>query len=188
MKSLIRIFVFTLFLIFSSSASSFAAFDVSVHFNGGSDVLYIGEDNILEIYITNSLPVEGMTLGFEFSNSSGSFELVTPYGSRPNLPEAQCIMEHGDAVDKFVGVGYLRANLSLLPGKILFGGANIGSDATTPLPAHEITTLCYTMKIRIPVGLTPVAGGFCVDNIFFPPAGSQWRCRTPDRRNFRLQW
>jgi hypothetical protein len=84
----LRTFVFTLFLFVSYFTSAHGAFDVSVHFNGGSDVLYIGEDNILEVYITNSMPIEGMTLGFSFSNSAGSFELVTPYGTRPSAPSA----------------------------------------------------------------------------------------------------
>ena len=171
MNKLARTFVFILFAAFISSTTSFAAFDVSVRFNGGSDVVFIGEDNVMDIYFTNDFPVEGMSLGLKFSNSAGSFELVTPYGSRPNASANHYIMEHGDAVGKFAGGGYLLANLSALPDSILFGGANIGSDATTPLPVHSAPTLCYSMKIRIPTGLTPTVGGFCVDNIFFPPAG-----------------
>ncbi len=98
----LRTFVFTLFLTLSYISVACGAFDVSVHFNGGSDVVYIGEDNILEVYITNSLPIEGMTLGFAFSNSVGSFDLVTPYGTRPVPPAAPYVMEHGDAIDRFV--------------------------------------------------------------------------------------
>lgn len=168
----LRTFVFTLSLIVFSFTSAHGAFDVSVHFNGGSDVVYIGEDNILEVYITNSMPVQGMTIGLEFSNSIGAFELVTPYGNRPTIGGDLYIMEHGDAIGMFAGGGYLRANLDSLPGKILFGGANIGADAVTPLPTHLVSTLCYTMKVRIPAGLTPTSDAFCVDNVFFPPAGA----------------
>ena len=169
----LRTFVFTLFLIVSSFTSANGAFDVSVHFNGGSDVLYIGEDNTLEVYITNSLPVEGMTLGFEFSNSAGSFELVTPYGSRPTPPSAPYVMEHGDAIDNFVGIGYLHVSVTKLPDSIMFGGADISAGTATDFPVHQSPTLCYSMKIRIPAGLAPAQAAFCVNNIFFPPA-AQW--------------
>ncbi|MGB5139831.1 MAG: hypothetical protein WBP29_14960, partial [Candidatus Zixiibacteriota bacterium] len=116
--------IFMLIVIAFTSAAAFGAFDVSVHFNGGSDVVYIGEDNILEVYITNGFPIEGMSLGLHFSNSAGPFEFVTPYGSRPNPPRDQYIMEHGDAIDNFGFGGNLLANFSLAPNDILFGGVN----------------------------------------------------------------
>ncbi|MGB5106039.1 MAG: hypothetical protein WBP42_04920, partial [Candidatus Zixiibacteriota bacterium] len=164
--------IFMLIVIAFTSAAAFGAFDVSVHFNGGSDVVYIGEDNILEVYITNGFPIEGMSLGLHFSNSAGPFEFVTPYGSRPNPPRDQYIMEHGDAIDNFGFGGNLLANFSLAPNDILFGGVNSGPAPGTPLPTHVTSTLCYSMKIRIPSGVSPTAGGFCIDNVFYPPAGN----------------
>ena len=172
MNPTLRTFVFALFAVLLVQANAYAQFDVSVHFNGGSDVVYIGEDNILEVYITNSSPVEGMTVGFEFSNSAGSFELVSPYGTRPPAPNASFIMEHGDAIDKFAGIGHLLVVTNRLPDSILFGGADASAGTATDLPVHMTPTLCYSMKIRIPAGLTPTESAFCVNNIFYPPAGT----------------
>ncbi len=167
MNAFSRTFLFIFAAIIMTSAVALAAFDVSVHFNGGSDVVYIGEDNILEVYLTNSSRIQGMSLGFHLSNSAGLFELVTPYGTRPEAPAAPYIMEHGTLL--FPGIPGLLGNFSLAPNDVLFGGV-VNQDPI--LPIHNTATLCYTMKIRIPAGQTPTADGFCVDNVFYPPGGS----------------
>ncbi len=160
-------------LVLVTAAVSFGAYDVSVHFNGGSDVVYIGEDNLLEIYITNERPLRAMSLGFEFRNLAGSFDLVTPYGNKPLPPRPFYVQEHGDAVDRLAGFGGLHMAVHKVPDSVLFGGFSLDSGAVeTPLPIHTSSTLCYSFKIRIPAGQTPQLAGFCVDNIFFPPAGS----------------
>ncbi len=159
-------------LVLVTSAISYGAFDVSVHFNGGSDVVYIGEDNILEIYIENSEIIHSMSLGLEFTNSVGGFELVSPYGTRPVPPLNQYIMEHGNSIGSFGSGSGLLANLLSLSDSILFGGVTSVPDTATGLAAHPVSTLCFTMKIRIPAGLPETLSGFCVDNIFFPPAGN----------------
>ncbi len=159
-------------LVLVTSAISYGAFDVSVHFNGGSDVVYIGEDNILEIYITNDQELAGMTLAFAFSCSGGSFDLVSPYGNRPRPPKPQYFQEEGDALERLASSGGMHANILAVPDSILIGGTGPDEGSgTTYLPVHNSSTLCYTMKINIPAGLTPTADGFCVDNVFFPPAG-----------------
>ena len=170
MNAFSRTFLFVFAATIMTSVVALAAFDVSVHFNGGSDVVYIGEDNILEVYLTNETAIAAMSLGLNFSNSAGAFQLVTPYGTRPQAPAAPYIMEHGDANIMFPGVLGLLGNFSLAPNDILFGGVNGGPDPT--LPAHATSTFLYSMKVRIPAGLTPTPDGFCVDNVFYSPAGN----------------
>jgi hypothetical protein len=81
-------------------------------------------------------------------------------------------MEHGDAINRFVGIGYLHVNLNKIPDSVLFGGVDISAGTENDFPVHSTSTLCYSMKINIPAGLTPTQAAFCVDNIFFSPAGT----------------
>lgn len=169
----LRTFVFALFAVLLVQTNANAQFDVSIHFNGGSDVVYIGEDNILEIYITNAQPIASMTLGFELKNLGGSFDLVSPYGNRPLAPKPLVIQEHGDAVGRLAAAGGMHVNVLSIPDSILIGGS--GADdghGLTNLPVHLVPTLCYSMKVSISANTVAMADGFCVDNIFFPPAGS----------------
>jgi len=137
--------------------------DVTVHLNGGADVAYIGDTNTIELYITNDAPLNGLSLGFEFSIQT-AYEFDSTHGY------VNYVKPEGDAVGAFLSLGFFEtANVDNAdPDSILIGGASIGTD---PLPAG-FERLCYTMKVYIPPGETPVAGGFCIDNIFYPPAGT----------------
>ena len=173
MNAFSRTFLFIFAAIIMTSAVALAAFDVSVHFNGGSDVVYIGEDNILEVYVTNSEPFEAMTFGFELKNLAGTFDLVTPYGNKPDAPKPKYIQEHGDALGTMTALGGLHANILKVPDSMLFGGYGFDTGSgPSQLPIHNVSTFCYSMKVFIPATTPETANGFCVDNIFYPPAGA----------------
>ncbi len=142
--------------------------DVHISFNGGVDKVFIGRDNIMEIWIANDQPLLGMTLAMAFTSASGSFSWVTPYGNKPPS-SPKYVQEHGDAFNAF-DLGLLAFTATNLPTSWRMGGAALDH----PLPAHIGHSLCYTLKLRIPADQVLSAGGFCVDNIFFPPAGN-WK-------------
>jgi hypothetical protein len=166
----------TSFMLLLSLSAYAATGDVTVRLNGGGPNNFANPalgNNTLEFMLTNSGPVAGMSLGFEFT-SAGPFDAVPGWGTFPSLPPVPCpatpylniVKEHGDAVGKF-DLGFLQVNPCLLPDSILIGGAALAS----PLPAHAVSTLCYSMQFNFPAQ-PDALGGFCVDNIFYPPAGS----------------
>ena len=142
--------------------------DVRVVLNGGDDVVYIGEENKLEFWLANGSPIRLMSLCFQFSSSS-TISWIVPYGNRPNSgPYAGLIQEEGDALNS-LNLPSLIVNVDHLPDSVLFGGIAVWpSDG---IPEHISHELCYTMRFRL-VNSAPVSDGFCVDNIFLPPAGN----------------
>ena len=142
--------------------------DVQVHLNGGKDQAIIGATNTFEIWIANGAPLAGMSLAFEIK-SVAAFRWLQPYGEKPVANPF--IKEEGNAagVFDFGGLNVKRAAApSATVDSFLIGGAA----QSVKLPKHKQSTLCYSLQFRIPAGEKPVPGGFCVDNIFFPPAGS----------------
>jgi len=137
--------------------------DISVELNGGKNVAYIGETNTVEIWITNTNPLFGMTIGLEIS-STGNYVIKTNKRGNP------VVTENGDVVGAF-DLGGLQS-VGKIDNKakdsILIGGASLSK----PFPAHKKRTLCYIFEITIPKGEKEAKGGFCIDNIFYPPAGS----------------
>ncbi|UCD94158.1 MAG: hypothetical protein JSU69_10395 [Candidatus Zixiibacteriota bacterium] len=137
--------------------------DVEVHLNGGDDVAYIGDTNIVEIWIKNDAVVKALGLGFEFS-------IGRIYQFNPNHGGAgKYVKEQGDAVGAmdllFTETPYID-NVTL--DSIYFTGAAIMAG----LPVHASHSLCYSMAVYIPAGQDPLTDGFCIDNIFIPPSGS----------------
>jgi hypothetical protein len=140
-------------------------YDVEIHLNGGDDVAYIGEDNIVEIWIKNTDFVYALSLPFEFSigrsyvldPSHGAFGYVNP---------------EGDAVGKFILIHTANAFVDNIPTDSIqiLGAAIMSSDV---LPIHTTHALCYTMKVYIPPGQAELPGGFCIDNIYWAP-GAEW--------------
>ena len=157
-------------LIFSLGRSVIAQeYDVEIRLNGGDDVAYIGEDNIVEVWIKNTKPIETMTLrcessigrNYQFDPTHGTFGHVNP---------------EGDAVGKFwlfheetVFIDNISTDSLMIWGDAMGGGMD-------ELPVHSTHALCYTMKIFIPPGQTELPGGFCVDNIYWPAdwPGAEW--------------
>jgi hypothetical protein len=142
--------------------------DVQVHLNGGTDQAIIGATNTLEIWIANGEPLAGMSLGFEFK-SLVACRWLSPYGEFPTKKPIIRVEGNAAGAFDFGGLKVRRADApSATVDSILIGGA--ASDVR--LPQHKKPVLCYTMQFRIPAGEKPTPGGFCVDNIFYPPAGS----------------
>jgi hypothetical protein len=152
--------------------------DVQIHLNGGKDQAILGATNTLEIWIANGAPLVGMSLGFEV-RSQVAFRWLQPYGSVPE--ENPLVKEEGDAVHKF-DFGGLMVKRAEMPGTIVDSFMIGGAAKNLRLPKHKQPTLCYSLQFRIPASEKPTPGGFCVDNIFFPPAGS-WTFY--DREGFR---
>ncbi len=142
--------------------------DVQIHLNGGKDQAIIGATNTLEIWIANGAPLAGMSLGFEI-RSKAAFRWLQPYGTAPD--DNPLIKEEGDAARKF-DFGGLLVKRAEAPGATVDSFMIGGATRNLRLPKHKKPTLCYSLQFRIPATETPVLGGFCVDNIFFPPAGS----------------
>jgi hypothetical protein len=142
--------------------------DVQVHLNGGKDQAIVGATNTLEIWVANGAPLVGMSLGFEI-RSVAAFRWMQPYGTVPeNNP---LIKEEGDGAGKFDfgGLNFRRAEA---PGATVDSFLIGGAARNLRFPKHKQPVLCYSLQFRIPAGEKPVAGGFCVDNIYYPPAGS----------------
>jgi hypothetical protein len=139
--------------------------DIEVHLNCGADTAYIGETNIVEIWIKNEFDLLSLSLPFEFSigldhefdSSHGAFGYVNPVG---------------DAVGAFELAHTATSSAdNLSPDSIAIAGASMG---TNTLPGHVVHALCYTMAVDILPSHDELPDGFCVDNIYFPPSGS-WR-------------
>jgi hypothetical protein len=158
-----------LLVLFSFAVTFAQRGDVTIRFNGGGsqNTVFVGQDNTMEIMIRNQGALLGMSMGFSFASAAGPFSWVTPYGTKPS--GTPYVSEHGDAVGKF-DLGGLMVTITDLPGLILLGGAALSQ----PLPAHASSTKLYSLKLRIPSGQVTTPQGFCIDNIFFPPAGS-WK-------------
>ncbi len=161
------------------SASVFASGDVTVKFNmqyplSLQNKVYVGQENPFELWVTNTGPILGTTLGFQFTASPAlAFTWKTPFGNKPNSG-AKYVQEYGDALGAF-DVGGLKFTASALPGSWMIGGAA----QDVPLPAHATSTLCWSLVLIMPAdpsldACPPVGtstGTFTVNNIFFPPAG-----------------
>jgi len=171
MKIICRIglLVLALVAIMSAIASAYRPVDISIRFNGGGshNKVYVGRDNIMEILVRNDVVIRAMSIGFQFTSSSGPFSWVTPYGTKPI--EAPCVKEHGDVVGAFDYTDGIATYLHL-PETILMGG--VAETQPYYFPPHANSTVFVSVKLRIPAGQTASSSGFCVDNIFVPPAGT----------------
>jgi len=158
MKKLIILFCLMLL-----ADAALAGYNVVVHVNYPKDTVFIGVSNFLEVWIENDDSIWGMSLGFECSNYSGTVDWDQNYGNNPPFNK------ENDAANAFTDFLYnLRSWDDLaLPDSMLMGGIYIQPNGSPLLP-HSLRR-CYTLKFKIPAG-QPL-GSFCVDNIFFPPAG-----------------
>jgi hypothetical protein len=182
MKIVYRIgfLVLALVVILSVMASAYQPVDVSIRFNGGGshNKIYAGRDNIMEILVRNDVTIRGILLGFQFTSSSGSFSWVTPYGTKP--ASTPCVKEYGDVIGAFDITDGITAILHL-PDTILIGGA--ANTQPYYLPPHTSPTVFVSMKLRVPAGQAGSSSGFCVDNIFVPPAGA-WKTADSGNNGF----
>ncbi len=176
MKRNCLVLLFLFMLLLTASAYAVPSGDITFKFNpapAGDGRVWYGTTNIVEIWVTNSDDILGLSLGFEFTSTIPGFTWKDPYGNRPNLGGHNWIQEWGDALGVF-DQGYLKFTSSSLPSMFLIGGAatpagdpNYGN----PLPAHATSTKCWDLRLIMPSGSD---GSFTVKPVFFPPAGS-WK-------------
>jgi len=133
---------------------------VEVHLNGGDDVAYIGQWNIIEIWIENDAVLDGASMGFEISIGR-DYYLDSTYGAFGYInPE-------NDALGAFNLAHQENAMIdNISPDSIAVGGASIPPYG---LPANY-SRICYTMRFYIEPRQGELAGGVSIDNIFMPPA------------------
>lgn len=146
--------------------------NVYVQLNGGGidNRLYAGQNNTLQVYISNQDSLEGFTLALEFSCEADSFAWVPNYGTSGSQYE---VYIHDDAFvpdHPWYYYGGIYVTDSLPPDSILVGGAVFS--VNHHMPPHQDLTLLWSMQIWIPPDTPPESDGFSVDNIFYPPAGS----------------
>jgi hypothetical protein len=189
------------------SLSAFAQFagDVTVKVNGSATgPIYVGEDNVIEFWLTNNAKLKGMSLGFSLTNAGAlPFSIVPGYGALPcdtfdicgcgtagpgPQPAPLCAIPCVDGLtDPFPTTKYFMEHGNFVntfgpcANNFSTGGlpgtllfGGASVAALTDLPIHAASTLAYSIKINIPAGQPDLVGAFCIDNVFVPPAGS-WK-------------
>jgi len=172
---LVLIFLFMLLL----TAGAFAqSGDVTIKFNDANQV-WFGTQNTMEIWVTNSNDIMGLSLGFEFTSSIPGFTWQAGYGNKPS--GTKYVQEYGDFVGgmdnalKFTSSAI--AVPPLFPLRFLIGGAAtpVDPDGGYPIPPHAASTKAWDLKLNMPAGPSDdYVGSFCVKPSFVEPAGS-WK-------------
>ena len=80
-----------LVLLRSLNAAPFQNGDVEIRLNGCADMAFIGQTNVVEIWIANDAIVNAMSIGFEF-DIGRTFQFNSTYGSHGY------VNEEGDAI------------------------------------------------------------------------------------------
>ena len=176
MKRNCLVLIFLFMLLLTASALALTA-DVTIKIDGRlptdpAPQIYTGMDNRLELWITNSAHLVGMSLGLQLSGTC-PFTLVAPYG---NIPQGggEIMQEHGTA-NNFLntfGEGVLSASWNSVTGVFFMGGANATANRSKDLYEHLTPQLGYSIKVNLTGG--PGGGNFDVRPIFVPPGGS-WK-------------
>jgi hypothetical protein len=150
-------------LTFSPVAFATGFGDYCVHLNGGDDVVYAGEANILEIWLANDALLGGMHPGVEVTVPD-SIDWEEEYG------QWGYVADHGRANDcwNVGGLGVPQDFDNVSPEHfVLLGAAMPGAG----LPAGP-SELCYSLRFTVPRYEAEIEDGFCVVPYFFPPAAT----------------
>jgi len=153
------------------SVAAFAQNDVTVKVNSlMPNVVAFGNTATVEFWYTNQLTLAAMTNGFEFTSTAGPL-VWTANGDEPSAGTKYIDVEPAYNGTSAWNLGGWQVNISAMPAQILVGGAALPGGG---LPAHAVSTKVYSMTLDATGWSNPtdIIGGFCVDNIFFPPAGS----------------
>lgn len=135
--------------------------DVEIRLNGCADMAFVGEANILEIWIANDALLAGMSIGFEI-DIGRNFTFNSTYGSHGY------VNEEGDAVgvwDPDLTVLPYFDNLS--PDRFVLRGSVTSSSG---MPIHTTHSLCYTLEFTITGGQQPLTDGITIDSYVAPPS------------------
>jgi hypothetical protein len=147
--------------------------NVYVQLNGGGDdnKLYAGQNNTLQLYISNQDTLAGFTLGLKFTCDADSFALVPNYGT--SGPQS-VVNVHTDAFEPGYPWYYddgIRMITASSEDSIIVAGLDLSNPRHNPIPPHQNLTLLLSMQIWIPPETPPEDSGFSVDDILIPPAG-----------------
>lgn len=154
-------------LVFLSPSETFGYADVSITVNDHlscSGQFYTGMLNYINIRISNSDRIQAAAMAFEFSDYPVPVVWRTVQGSC--YPE--CIVASGCRSEGVWTLPQLLQNSHLdgvLPDQVLFGGVTMPGQGLPP--GNDIT---YQIAVYIPAN--GPAGQFCIDNVFYPPAGT----------------
>jgi hypothetical protein len=155
-----------------SSMSGQGQCEVIVRFNGGGEnnKVFIGEKNVLEIWIANPAVLQSTSMGFGIITDADGYSIVTGYGDVDGTAKGTkgIIKDHAGAAKAF-NMGGVLVNDTGLPHQILIGGV---STPGPQFPASDEPRLVYTIQIEIPADAQPAKNGFCIDNIYVPPGGT----------------
>jgi hypothetical protein len=156
-------------LLMSTAVFAIGNGDVTIRVNGqlptpGFPSLRVGGENIVEIWITNDAPLYGISMALSFDISGIPYHFETPYGYYP--PYGPYLLYHGSLGECFDPVG-LQVTTNSLPYTILIQG----NASSHPLPVHNSSTLCYSLKLHIACG-GAFFGQMAIDNIYLAPNGS----------------
>jgi len=147
----------------STSQGGGSGGNVQVHLNGGDDVAYIGQTNILEIWIENPAALEGFSLALELQASTA----YTFNGSYGGGTEDYVLFDA--CMNSFDGVREALPaidNISL--DTILIWGFALTSSGLAASGSQR----CFTMEFDIPSGEAPAVNGFVVRPIAWLPTGT----------------
>jgi PKD repeat protein len=148
-----------------------ASNNVEVHINNPQDLLVVGDTSIIEFWLENDFLATAISIGFEFSGYSGIVIWDSLYGSNKPINvenDAIGILIHNVLFDT---IPFYNGSL---PDSIVFGGVYYPG-LFPGLPVNS-SRICYSMQLYIPAG--EPGGEFCVDNIYYPPAGA-WLFTNP---------
>ncbi len=129
------------------------------------------KDNILEFRVKNSVLLQGLQLGFEFSCTAGNqFTWVENYGNiTPNFSPVENVIKVHDSA--FVDHNPWVATMPRCyryPDSLLLGGTWFPGEGLIDI--HPTETTLYSMQIRLPNDESLIGEEFCIDNVFLPPA------------------
>jgi hypothetical protein len=140
--------------------------DVTIKVNPAYDGhAWLGQVNVIEIWITNDAPLYGMSIGLKFDCPGIPLSLYTPYGNVPKGGPYKYVQEWGDAYGAF-DPDNLQITVDALSNTILIRG----TASSSPLPAHAGSTKCYDLRLHIPCG-GELSGQLSIDNVYLAPDG-----------------
>jgi hypothetical protein len=175
MKKLIVIALMILFscsFVSGATAQDLTKNNVIIQFNGAGEnnQLYIGQKNRLEILVVNAVELGGISLGLEFKCENCGYRIDTGYGDIASTKgeDLMVLKAHEEAFD---GKVPWWSVIAYQPGSDSVGIGGLHMPTDYRLPPHATPVLLYSMQIEIPADTRPQKEGFCVDNIFYPPAG-----------------
>ena len=139
MKRNCLVLIFLFMLLLTASALALTA-DVTMKIDGRlpsapAPQIYTGADNRVEMWITNSAKLKGMSLGLRFAGEC-PFSLVTPYG---NVPEGSEMLQEQGVNNNFLnsfGAGNLSVTwnqISPTLAEFTMGGADASPGQTKNL-------------------------------------------------------